>query len=99
MFYNIFNFWKLYSIKNFLVIFFSFKTSDDQERSERGFFAENDVWTVEGFYSYKDINGEEIKVNYQADDEGYRLIDDSTPNRQQDFQPQISKNAILTLLG
>lgn len=57
------------------------------------------MWTVEGFYSYTDSNGEEIKMNYVADDQGFRIRNENTPNRKQAFQSQISKNAIISLLG
>lgn len=78
---------------------FSFKTADGQEREETGHFNENAIWTVEGFFSYVDSSGEMIKMIYVADDQGYRIREDNTMDRKQEFQSQISRNAALSLLG
>ena len=53
------------------------------------------MWSVEGFYAYTDSNGDNIKMNYVADDQGFRTKEDNTPNRKQEFQAQISKNKII----
>lgn len=48
---------------------FSYKLSDGQSREEYGFFDDNRIWHVEGFYIYR-VGDEEFVVNYSADQNG-----------------------------
>lgn len=50
---------------------FAYKLSDGQSREEYGFYDDNRVWHVEGFYSYNKDDKEFI-VNYTADQNGKR---------------------------
>lgn len=78
---------------------FSYKTDDKQEKQEEGFFNEKNIWTMKGFYSYIDDNGKTYKVRWEADDKGFFSVVDLLGDRGADYTSEISRNAIITLLG
>ncbi|CRK95980.1 CLUMA_CG009421, isoform A [Clunio marinus] len=57
---------------------FSYTTADGQTREELGYFRDNEdgekIWIVEGFYSYEGADGKPYRVQYIADDKGYRIV-------------------------
>ena len=54
---------------------------------------------MKGFYSYIDTNGKLYKVRWESDDKGFFSFVDLLGNRGEDYTSDISRNAILTLLG
>lgn len=53
--------------------YFLYKTEDGSFREESGEF-KNGILVVTGMYAYKTSDDKEIKVTYQADELGYRII-------------------------
>lgn len=51
---------------------FLYKLSDGQSREEFGFYDDQRIWHVEGFYSYK-VDDKEYIVNYTADKDGKKI--------------------------
>ncbi|XP_026751362.2 endocuticle structural glycoprotein SgAbd-5-like [Galleria mellonella] len=58
--------------------YFSFKTSNGISREESGEVRNsgqnNQFIFIRGFYTYTDPDGQEVKVNYIADDNGYQIV-------------------------
>ncbi|XP_050072863.1 larval cuticle protein 65Ag1-like [Anopheles maculipalpis] len=70
---------------------FSYATKDGQAREEVGTIdPSTGALTVTGWYSYRTPDGAEYRVDFIADENGYRVVDQPTP---------INNAVLLSLVG
>uniref|UniRef100_A0A453Z3T9 Uncharacterized protein n=1 Tax=Anopheles quadriannulatus TaxID=34691 RepID=A0A453Z3T9_ANOQN len=84
---------------------FSYETKDGQAREEVGTIdPSTGVLTVTGWYSYRTPDGVTQRVDFVADENGYRIVD-QPPNVVAQFIPMvvagspIDKTVLLSLVG
>jgi len=82
---------------------FVYELSDGQVREEEGIF-DKSVLVVNGHYAFTSTDGQEFRVDYTADENGFRVTnkDDEKQAEITAFAPPpagISPNLIGTLLG
>uniref|UniRef100_A0A182P5L3 Uncharacterized protein n=1 Tax=Anopheles epiroticus TaxID=199890 RepID=A0A182P5L3_9DIPT len=74
---------------------FSYKTKDGQFREEQGYIdPESGILRVTGLYRYVGTDGETYEYNYEADENGYRIVDKPPP-----AGAPISNTVLLSLVG
>ncbi|XP_050072861.1 endocuticle structural glycoprotein ABD-5-like [Anopheles maculipalpis] len=74
---------------------FAYKTNDGQFREEQGYIdPESGILRVTGVYRYEGADGKTYEYNYEADENGYRIVDKPPP-----AGAPISNTVLLSLVG
>uniref|UniRef100_A0A182Q1T3 Uncharacterized protein n=1 Tax=Anopheles farauti TaxID=69004 RepID=A0A182Q1T3_9DIPT len=74
---------------------FTYKTKDGQFREEQGYISPDDgILRVTGLYRYEGPDGQTYEYNYEADENGYRIVSKPPP-----AGAPISNTVLLSLVG
>uniref|UniRef100_A0A182SXC5 Uncharacterized protein n=1 Tax=Anopheles maculatus TaxID=74869 RepID=A0A182SXC5_9DIPT len=74
---------------------FTYKTKDGQFREEQGYIdPETGILRVNGLYRYEGTDGKTYEYNYEADENGYRIVEKPPP-----AGAPISNTVLLSLVG
>ncbi|XP_049298318.1 endocuticle structural glycoprotein ABD-5-like isoform X2 [Anopheles funestus] len=74
---------------------FAYKTKDGQYREEQGYIdPETGILRVTGLYRFESNDGKTYEYNYEADENGYRIVPKPPP-----AASPISNTVLLSLVG